>query len=68
MLGQERAPVAVVRDSGSLTIAADFESGLDFVKLFDLGGGMPTRVTVPEARHNEVMSKLAALVRQRASV
>jgi len=61
LLGQERAPVAVVRDSGSLTIAADFESGFDFVKMFDLGGGMPTRVTVPEARHNEVMSKLAAL-------
>ncbi len=51
LLGQERAPVAVVRDSGSLTIAADFESGFDFVKMFDLGGGMPTRVTVPEARH-----------------
>jgi hypothetical protein len=68
LLGQERAPVAVVRDSGSLTIAADFESGLDFVKLFDLGGGMPTRVTVPEARHNEVMSKLVALVRQRTPV
>jgi hypothetical protein len=61
LLGQERAPVAVVRDSGSLTIAADFESGLDFVKLFQLGGGMPTRVTVPEARYEEVMSKLASL-------
>ena len=61
LLGQERAPVAVVRDSGALTIAADFESGLDFVKLFHLGGGMPTRVTVPEARLAEVMTKLAAL-------
>jgi hypothetical protein len=60
LLGQERAPVAVVRDSGSLTIAADFESGYDFVRMFDLGGGMPTRVTVPEARHGEVMTKLAA--------
>jgi hypothetical protein len=60
LLGQERAPVAVVRDAGSLTIAADFESGYDFVRLFQLGGGMPTRVTVPEARHAEVMSKLAA--------
>jgi len=59
--GQERAPVAVVHDSGSLTIAADFESGLDFVKLFQLGGGMPTRVTVPEARLDEVMAKLSAL-------
>jgi hypothetical protein len=60
LIGQERSPVAVVRDSGALTIAADFESGLDFVKMFDLGGGMPTRVTVPEARRAEVMSKLAA--------
>jgi hypothetical protein len=69
LLGQERAPVAVVRDSGSLTIAADFESGFDFVKMFDLGGGMPTRVTVPEARHNEVMAKLAAeIARQHPSV
>jgi hypothetical protein len=61
LLGQERAPVAVVRDSGALTIAADFESGLDFVKLFRLGGGMPTRVTLPEARLDEVMTKLAGL-------
>lgn len=69
LLGQEKAPVAVVRDSGSLTIAADFESGFDFVRMFDLGGGMPTRVTVPEARHGEVMSKLtAAIARQRPSV
>jgi len=52
-----------------LTIAADFESGFDFVKMFDLGGGMPTRVTVPEARHGEVMTKLAAeIARQRPSV
>jgi hypothetical protein len=68
LLGQERAPVAVVRDSGSLTIAADFESGFDFVRLFALGGGMPTRVTVPEARHAEVLEKLAAEVaRMRAA-
>jgi hypothetical protein len=68
LLGQERSPAAVVRDSGALTIAADFESGLDFVKMFDLGGGMPTRVTVPEARHAEVMSKLAAAVAARGVV
>jgi hypothetical protein len=61
LLGQQRAAVAVVRDSGSLAIAADFESGLDFVKLLDLGGGMPTRVSVPEARLAEVMDKLAAV-------
>lgn len=66
LIGQERAPVAVVRDSGSVTVAADFESGLDFVKMFELGGGMPTRVTLPEARRAEVMAKLAAAVAARA--
>ncbi len=60
LLGQERASVSVVRDSGSLTIAADYGSGLDFVKMLGLGGGMPTRVTVPDARLTEVMSKLTA--------
>ena len=59
LLGQQRAAVAVVRDSGSISIAADFDSGLDFVKLFELGGGMPTRVSVPEARRDEVLAKLA---------
>jgi hypothetical protein len=59
LLGQQRAAVAVVRDSGSLSIAADFDSGLDFVKLFDLGGGMPTRVSIPDARRDEVLAKLA---------
>jgi hypothetical protein len=67
LIGQERSPVAVVRDSGALTIAADFDSGLDFVKMFELGGGMPTRVTVPEARQAEVMSKLATAVAARAA-
>jgi len=38
------------------------------VRLFALGGGMPTRVTVPEARHAEVLEKLAAEVaRMRAA-
>jgi hypothetical protein len=68
LLGQERAPIAVVRDAGSLTIAADFESGFDFVRLFNLGGGMPTRVTVPEGRYAEVMGKLAAETARRRTV
>jgi hypothetical protein len=59
LLGQEKAAVAVVHDSGSLSIAADFESGLDFVRLLGLGGGMPTRVSVPESRLDELMAKLA---------
>ncbi len=59
LLGQQKATVAVVRDSGALSIAAEFESGLDFVKMFGLGGGMPTRVSIPESRLAEVLARLA---------
>jgi len=58
LLGQMRAPVSIVRDSGMLTIAAAFESGWDFVALFELGGGMPTRVTIPEAKLDQVIGKI----------
>lgn len=50
LAGQRQAPVSVVRDSGYVTIAAAFDSGWDFVSLLGLEGGMPTRVTVPEAQ------------------
>jgi len=66
LLGQQKAPVAVVHDSGSLSIAADFESGLDFVKMFELGGGMPTRVSIPESRLAEVREKLARVLAPKA--
>lgn len=58
LAGQARAPVSIVRDSGMLTIAAPFESGWDFVALFALGGGMPTRVTIPETRLDTVIDKI----------
>jgi hypothetical protein len=57
--GQKRAPVAIVRDAGMITLAAAFDSGIDFVKLFGLGGGMPTRVSLPASRLDEVLAKLA---------
>ena len=38
-----RSPI--VRDSGMITLAAAFDCGIDFVKLLELGGGMPTRVS-----------------------
>lgn len=58
LAGQQQAPVSIVRDSGMLTIAAPFESGWDFVALFELGGGMPTRVTIPEQRLDTVIAKI----------
>lgn len=60
LAGQARAPVSIVRDSGQITIAASFESGWDFVQLLALGGGMPTRVTVPDARLDEAVAAIEA--------
>ena len=60
LAGQVRAPVAIVRDSGMLTIAAAFNSGWDFVELFGIGGGMPTRVTIPEQRLDDVIARINA--------
>jgi hypothetical protein len=58
LAGQARAPVSIVRDSGMLTIAAGFDSGWDYVSLFELGGGMPTRVTIPEQKLDQVIAKI----------
>lgn len=50
LLGQARAKVAamVVRDS--VTFAAHYRSGIDFLALFGLTGGMPTVVSIPASR------------------
>jgi len=58
--GQTRAPVAMVLGSGMVTIAAPFGSGWDFVRMLELGGGMPTRVTVPESRFEEAVRLINA--------
>jgi len=58
LAGQAKAAVSIVRDSGMLTIAAPFDSGWDFVDLFAIGGGMPTRVTIPEQRLDDVIARI----------
>ncbi|MEP7050607.1 MAG: hypothetical protein ABJB12_09655, partial [Pseudomonadota bacterium] len=58
LLGQEREPVSVVVDRDNVSIAARFDSGLNFVTLLKLGGGMPTRVSVPRTRLTEVLRAL----------
>jgi hypothetical protein len=58
LCGQREAAVAVVRDSGMITIAADYESGWNFVTLLGLEGGMPTRVTLPESRLDDVIAAI----------
>jgi hypothetical protein len=58
LLGQERERVSVVVDRENVSIAARFDSGLNFVTLLNLGGGMPTRVSVPRTRLVEVLRAL----------
>ncbi len=58
LLGQEREPVSVVVDRDNVSVAARFDSGLNFVSLLGLGGGMPTRVSVPRSRLREVLDAL----------
>lgn len=65
LLGQRIAPVAVVVDGVTVNIAAAFDSGLNFVTLLGLGGGMPTRVSVPVARLDQVLQKIRAALRER---
>ena len=58
LLGQEREPVSVVVDRDNVSVAARFDSGLNFVSLLNLGGGMPTRISVPRSRLHEVLTAL----------
>lgn len=58
LLGQARTRVAVVVDTDSATFAAPFDSGIDFLRLFGLSGGMPTVVSVPRARVGEGLAAL----------
>ncbi len=58
LLGQEREAVSVVVDRDNVSVAARFDSGLNFVALLNLGGGMPTRVSVPRSRLKDVLRAL----------
>ncbi len=58
LLGQERANVAVVVDAMNVSVAAPFDSGLDFLALFGLEGGMPTRVSMARNSLDFVVDRL----------
>jgi hypothetical protein len=60
LLGQERAAVAMVVDIDTLTLAAGFGSGISFLRLLGLSGGMPTLVSVQRTRLVEALEKLGA--------
>lgn len=61
LMGQQRAPIALVHDETTVTVATRFDSGIDLVELFGLGGGMPTRVSVGVRRLPEVLALLQTL-------
>lgn len=56
--GQQRAAIALVVDGGTLTVAAPFDSGINFLELLGLSGGMPTLVSVESERLDEVLGLL----------
>ncbi len=60
LLGQDRATVAVLLDRDTLSLAARFNSGISFLQLLGLSGGMPTLVSIPRERLVEVLEKLGA--------
>jgi hypothetical protein len=68
LLGQARARVAIVVDNDSATFAAPFDSGVDFLKLFGLSGGMPTVVSVPRTRVAEGLAGLGVRAADAARV
>ena len=53
-------------DGVTVNIAASFDSGLNFVTLLGLGGGMPTRVSVPVARLDATLLKIRAELASRS--
>jgi hypothetical protein len=60
LLGQERAVIAVVLDMDTLTLAASFNSGINFLELLGLSGGMPTLVSVNKDRLAEALGRVGA--------
>lgn len=62
LLGQERASIAVLVDGTTMTLAAPFDSGLNFLTLLGLSGGMPTLVSVQAERLEEALGLLGVPV------
>jgi hypothetical protein len=58
LLGQARASIAAVVDKDTVTFAAGFDSGVDFLRAFGLSGGMPTLVSLDRKRLGECLATL----------
>jgi len=58
LLGQNLEPVSLVVDRDTVNVAARFNSGINFLQLFGLSGGMPTRVSLPRTKLPQILTKL----------
>ncbi|WP_437648673.1 hypothetical protein [Sorangium sp. So ce362] len=58
LIGQERAPISVVVDNDSVTFAARFDSGVNFLETFKISGGMPTRISLQRSKLKESLVAL----------
>jgi hypothetical protein len=58
LAGQERADMAALLDRDTLTLAAPFGSGANFLALCNLSGGMPTLVSVRASDWERVRADL----------
>ncbi|MBI4699623.1 MAG: hypothetical protein HY744_00410 [Deltaproteobacteria bacterium] len=58
LLGQRLSRAAAVADGESVTFAAPFDSGIDFLARFGLSSGMPTVVSLPRSRLAEALHAL----------
>jgi hypothetical protein len=50
LLGQERAAISIVIDGEGVTFAARFDSGVNFLEVFGISGGMPTVLSLNRSR------------------
>jgi hypothetical protein len=66
LLGQARATVAMLLDGDTLTLAAPFDSGINFLELLGLSGGMPTIVSVNRDRLEDALERLGVSSSERA--
>lgn len=58
LLGQERGRTAVVIDGETATFAARFDSGINFLSLFGISGGMPTVISLKRSMLAGALAKL----------
>jgi hypothetical protein len=58
LIGQERAKMSAVIDGDSVTFAAGFDSGVNFLTAFGISGGMPTRVSIQRSKLAEALATL----------